>query len=78
MIHGSRWARDRSRLASGSPMNSAFTGSYFTSRLSHMQMLAACTVVIERYITSGLATVGRRDLIESNRFPPVVDSPVPG
>ena len=37
------------------------------SRFSHMQMLAACTVVIERYITSGLATVGRRDLMQSNK-----------
>ncbi|MBC8874087.1 MAG: hypothetical protein H8E44_32005 [Planctomycetes bacterium] len=38
------------------------------SRFSHMQMLAACTVVIDRCVTADLATVGRRDLTQSNRF----------
>ena len=43
----------RSSLASGSLMNSCLTGSYFRFRCSHMQILAACTVVMARCIASG-------------------------
>src|SRR6476659_2981775 len=68
MIQGSRMARDRSRLASGSLRNSSLAGSYLTYRFSHMQILAACTVDIERYMNSGLATVCRRDLTQSKKF----------
>ena len=38
------------------------------SRLSHMQMLAACTVDMERCIITGLATVWRRDLMQSKKL----------
>ena len=61
-------ARERRRLASGSLMNSAFAGSYRMSRLSHMQMLAQWTAVMERYITSGSATVRRRYLTQSSQL----------
>ena len=58
----------RRRLASASLTNSSLTGSNFRSRFSHMQMLAAWTVVMERCITSGLATVGCRDLTQSRKL----------
>jgi len=51
--HGARIVLARSWLASGSLMNSSTTGSYFRFRFSHMQILAACTVVIARCIAPG-------------------------
>ena len=58
----------RSRLASGSPMNSSLIGSYFRSRLSHMQMLAAWTVLMVWNMTSGFATVDWRDFTQSKKL----------
>jgi len=70
MIHGALMARDRKRFASGSLMNSAFTGSNVMFRFNHMQMLAACTVDIDRYMTSAFATARRRDLIQLKKLRP--------
>src|SRR5205823_11976770 len=65
--HGLRMTRARYLLASASSTNCSLAGSYFTSRLSHMQMLQACTVLIERCMTVGLATVCFRDLTQSKK-----------
>src|SRR5882724_9497030 len=49
--HGLRMTRARYLLASASSTNCSLTGSKRTSRLSHMQILQACTVLIDRCIT---------------------------
>jgi hypothetical protein len=45
ITQGARMGRERKPFASASA-NSVLAGSYFMSRLSHMQMFAACTVDI--------------------------------
>ena len=60
-IYGARMARDRRRLASGSLINSAWRRSNFRLRFSCSQMSAARQMFMDRHMTSGFATLGRRE-----------------
>ena len=61
VTYGGRIARERSRLASASPTNSAWPRSNVRLRRSCSQTSAARQMFIERAMTSSLATVGRRE-----------------
>jgi hypothetical protein len=66
-IKGARIARDRMRLASGSPANSALPRSNLRFRLNCSQMSAARQTLMDLHMTSGFATVRRRDRMQSRK-----------
>ena len=60
-------ARERRRLASGSPANEELVRSNFRLRFNCPQMSAARQTHMERYMTSAFATVDRRDRTQSKK-----------